>query len=324
MSKIDLDKAICSIGNFLESSDNSALKECFNKVLSDQNFKYENGEILEKSESVNEEKMNELRNMWKTLHDSPYRTDGLRPQFSKKYKCIKDVFMADNDLAFKCGNIYQSEYGGCLTNEWGNKFHNWDEDDFLKYFRPVERVFKEGQWITDGIFVQRVIKVNDETYVLVNDLASSCELLVEDVEKNYHLWTIKDAEDGDVVIDDNGYVCLFKEKESCNTFYSHCYLSYGIVFDEGGLHDAKNIRPADCFEAKKLRDKLTEKNIRWDSKEKKLVKIFNVQKLQEIAKSETPEEQGYVKLNEVCSVLAHYLSYKEIAEIRKKILNIDK
>lgn len=102
MSKIDLDKAICSIGNFLESSDNSLLKDCFEKVLSDQGFTYENGEIVRKEESVNNRKMGELIEMWKSLH-SPYRTDGLRPEVSKKYKCIKDVIMVDDELAFKKG-----------------------------------------------------------------------------------------------------------------------------------------------------------------------------------------------------------------------------
>ena len=58
-----------------------------------------------------------------------------------KFLCIKDVEMDDGRIEYITGKIYTSENNGCITDESGDKNHNWidveDEDQPEYFFQPI-------------------------------------------------------------------------------------------------------------------------------------------------------------------------------------------
>ena len=55
-----------------------------------------------------------------------------------KWLCIRDVVMTDNTVAYYSGRVYKSERPGCITDNYLNIDHSWD-DSLMKYFRQVPR-----------------------------------------------------------------------------------------------------------------------------------------------------------------------------------------
>ncbi len=53
----------------------------------------------------------------------------------EKYKCIKTVLMEDNDeIAYLEGKTYPCEQDDCITDEQGDKEHDWLVDYWQEYF----------------------------------------------------------------------------------------------------------------------------------------------------------------------------------------------
>lgn len=54
-----------------------------------------------------------------------------------KFLCIKAVKMnGDGEVAYTNGRVYTSEVDGCLTDEQGDKLHEWGGENLNRYFRP--------------------------------------------------------------------------------------------------------------------------------------------------------------------------------------------
>lgn len=72
-----------------------------------------------------------------------------------KFLCIKDVISFDGrGIAYKKGEIYQSECHECITNIQGNKHHYWrtdGEDAPHIYFKPLSDVGNIYTDVTDRI-----------------------------------------------------------------------------------------------------------------------------------------------------------------------------
>jgi len=85
-----------------------------------------------------------------------------------------------------------------------------------KYYKNVEPKFKVGDWITDGEAIFHVTSYDiDYGYQLETQKGTSFHFSDEKVENKYHLWTIQDAKDGDVLIDKSGSrECPFIFKET--------------------------------------------------------------------------------------------------------------
>ena len=74
----------------------------------------------------------------------------------------------------------------------------------------IEPKFKVGDWITDGQLTCKVLGITCKSYELHlhNDDYSHFETDIQSVDKHYHLWTIQDAKDGDVLVH-NGCTFIF-------------------------------------------------------------------------------------------------------------------
>lgn len=82
-----------------------------------------------------------------------------------------------------------------------------------KTIDKVESKFHEGDWITDGYIHCKITEILDDRYIIESKYAKRSAILFEH-ENRYHLWTIKDAKDGDVLsgeIDGDKYIFSFKK-----------------------------------------------------------------------------------------------------------------
>ena len=143
-----------------------------------------------------------------------------------------------------------------------------------KHTDKVEPNFKVGDWVVTSYGkVNQVVSVDKygDGYTLNDGVyfsGSWCDM--------YHLWTIQDAKDGDVLAwDDSKCIALFK-----NIYDEDSFNSYGFV---GGCtctfesrqsyHDIEGAHPATKEQRDLLFHKMHEAGYEWDAENKELIKI---------------------------------------------------
>lgn len=99
-----------------------------------------------------------------------------------------------------------------------------------------------------------------------------------DKENDCRLWTIQDAEDGDVLAWDNSKcIALFK-----NIYNKESFNSYGLVghwtqiFENRiGYHDIKGVHPATKEQRDLFFQKMKEAGYEWDAEKKEPISVEN-------------------------------------------------
>lgn len=138
----------------------------------------------------------------------------------------------------------------------------------------VESKFKEGDWVVYEI-TGSVYQIKD---CIENPYNHKYGYLTNDgyisEVNHYHLWTIQDAKDGDVLAEDS---CIFILKEMRND--SHA-ITYCTLFDDGEFHDGETLyfdvgstNPATKEQSELLFQKMKEAGYEWDADKKKLRKV---------------------------------------------------
>lgn len=152
----------------------------------------------------------------------------------------------------------------------------------------VEQKFHKGDWVTDGVSKCQIHFIDDTQYWY----SENCILgSIESVDKRYHLWTIQDAKDGDVLAVNwyEGYdswekIIIFKKyhNEGVKGFInSPCVEGYGNAFKNRKLvfHDevpyfsktwTANLHPATKEQRDFLFQKIKEAGYKWNEKTKTL------------------------------------------------------
>ena len=142
----------------------------------------------------------------------------------------------------------------------------------------VEPKFKVGDWITDWQLTCKVLSITGKSYELhlYNDDYCHFETDVKRIDKHYHLWTIKDAKDGDVLATDKGV--FIYAKVLYNKPYAYCGVDKFGVFKDNCLknnwsNSVDNIHPATKKQHDFLFQKMREAGYEWDVEKKELKKI---------------------------------------------------
>lgn len=86
-----------------------------------------------------------------------------------KFLCIKTVRMnsVTGEVAYRQGEVYESEYDGCITDLQGTKYHYWvsdtvDEGKVSVYFVPLEEETLYDEYGEELIIGHKVVcKVAD-------------------------------------------------------------------------------------------------------------------------------------------------------------------
>ena len=227
------------------------------------------------------------------------------------YKCVHRMFdgTPDGKLLFEVGNIYK-----CLSKHDRAEFevsygHSvYLEDPVVcKHFIPFEKQgeqkptdklepkFKVGDWITDGNITIQIEAIKNNCYLYCGDCALYS---IKTADKVYHLWTIQDAKDGDV-LQLGKVTVIFKEfigNENCKCYCS-VYEGEFEVPTQDNNYGCYNATPATKEQCDLLFSKMKEAGYEWDAENKKLKKEEEVDNLhnylygeQNLAWSEEDEE----------------------------------
>ena len=143
----------------------------------------------------------------------------------------------------------------------------------------VEPKFKVGDWVVSnghlicGNSLMRIVKVGLTDYLCryCNGQTTYCR---EFIDKSYHLWTIQDAKDGDVLATKDA-VFIFKhiDKTGLSLCKSHCEVigdsKLGLGFD----FSINGVYPAAKEQCEQLEKAITEAGYKWDAEHKELKKI---------------------------------------------------
>lgn len=257
MAKIDLEKLICSLAKRKYFSE-----EKLQGALNEQGLEYKDGEIVE----VQKPKF-KVGDTMRTLQEANGGyTDGMPVVVSidnEYYHCTNELIAIkdQDDYEFPPINVKQ------------------------KPSDKVEPNFNVGDWVVDNHGkVNQVTSVTDDSYAFTlydGTYVSGCR------KDYYHLWSIADAKDGDVLCDcheayDNPLIFILKKFEHVDfglvrpsDYSSYCYLTAGDIqrFKEGTYNHEHNIKPATKEQRDLLFQKMKEAGYEWDAEKKKLKKI---------------------------------------------------
>lgn len=141
--------------------------------------------------------------------------------------------------------------------------------------------FKEGDWITDGQLTCKVLRATSNSYELhlYNDDYYHFETDAQSVNKGCHLWTIKDAQEGDVIATPNGNIFIFKCINSNGQIWDYCGIYNGTFYPKSGSPNGESI-PECCKDYKLatleqcnlLWQRMREAGYKWNSRTKEVVK----------------------------------------------------
>ena len=165
---------------------------------------------------------------------------------------------------------------GNTVAEIYNEYFAWTEKQGeQKHTDKVEPKFKVGDWVVTSYGkVNQVIAVDKDGDGFTLDDGTYFSGSWKD---DYHLWTIADAKDGDVLVDDLGNICIYKESSLKNMYYSYCYGNHKYFVDRGGSHVIEDTCPATKEQRDTLFKKIKEEGYEWDTEKKELKKITTPQ-----------------------------------------------
>ena len=139
----------------------------------------------------------------------------------------------------------------------------------------VEPKFKVGDWVVNSTTLNlcHVVKVEHGQYI-----CDDCSFPITK-ENEYHLWTIQDARNGDVLAEDmieshpSPFVAICKKQDG-ELFETYCFIGHDGKFYKGEIgHVGEYVHPATKEQCDLLFQKMTDADYEWDSEKKELKEI---------------------------------------------------
>lgn len=211
---------------------------------------------------------------------------------------LEEAIKHCKDVALSCTNKECAlEHFQLL--KWLQEYSNMlEKQGKQKSADKVEPMFAEGDWITNKEYTWKVISVGNFDYTLQNQLGKCVEDTIDYVDANFHLWTIQDAKNGDVLVTENKNIFIFKSIDNCSV-YDHCRLYFGespkllIINSCGSEQLPTGYRPATKEQRDLLFQKMKETGYEWDAEKKILKKIENEIEIPFGAKDSELQEATY-------------------------------
>ena len=199
-------------------------------------------------------------------------------------ECFPELKESEDEVmrAMAIKAVHAPEAQSCIKS-WGI-----NPDDVIAWLekqgeqKPTDKVepkFRTGDWVVCYSDIDRVKRVTDRFY----HFESGDYGLIKDIDKDYHLWTIQDAKDGDVLAYKDE-ISIYKHdiknctKEGTNFggfVYHCCYDDKRFITDS--LYsltekDKKDIYPATKEQHDILIKAMADAGYEWDVKKKELKK----------------------------------------------------
>ena len=160
--------------------------------------------------------------------------------------------------------------------------------------KRIETKFGIEDWIVGEGCICKVIDIRGRFYRLYFPDGKTGNIDIYYADEKFHLWTIEDAKDGDVISwDDSKCIALFRNIYDEVSFNSHGFVGHctGTFESRPGSHDIEGAHPATKEQRDLLFQKMIEVGYKWDADKKEL-----------IGKQEEPkfEEGEWIICNDVC------------------------
>jgi hypothetical protein len=223
-------------------------------------------------------------------HDERYKQNG-RDWFSscsRKEDLLHWYSLKDAEELLKKGFIF-TRYLATEYHEYENEtvfikdsVLVREEIDIFELFGKTKPMFKEGDWVVNernGGTVHQIKSVisNVSNNKNAYDLTDGDYISTSSVG-NYHLWTIKDAKPGNIIVEDSRYIAIYQNltPTSKTTFRSFCFvdLDSNVFVDEGGSHNIKGSYPATKEQRDTLMKAMADAEYTFDFERKELKKIY--------------------------------------------------
>ena len=175
-------------------------------------------------------------------------------------------------------------------------YANWLENKYeQKSVHKVGPKFKVGDWIVSDYNNAGYIESISETkYNLRCKDGYHEKISIEYIDRCWHLWTIKDAKPGDVLVaegdviapeipefNSSTFIAIYKEQNG-EYFNSHCYVGLDGKFYKGqNGHVNENVHPATTEQRDMLFKKMHKAGYTFDFKKKELKKNEDEPQLKE-------------------------------------------
>lgn len=157
--------------------------------------------------------------------------------------------------------------------------------DYKELELPVESMFKVGDWIIRNNRISfvpiQIYGLKKDRYLVTNLLGSKGELMINR-QNEWHLWTIQDAKDGDVLVDTlsgtRALTILFisiNEDDSISAYCGWNGYTFRVTIDGLGYGTLSSTRyvPATKEQRDLLFAKMKDAGYEWDAGKKELRKI---------------------------------------------------
>jgi len=154
---------------------------------------------------------------------------------------------------------------------------NWE----LVEQKPVDKVepkFKVGDWIkhNKANIICKIVSVNRGSYYMEN-IETNSRIEFFHAEQNFHLWTIQDAKDGDVLVASDGSIFLFAGvvDYACKYYVALTtdnYVKINKEVEASYWETSRAAHPATKEQRDFLFQKMKEVGYEWDTDKKELLK----------------------------------------------------
>jgi hypothetical protein len=147
-----------------------------------------------------------------------------------------------------------------------------DNQNCVKATDKVKPKFHEGDWVVQGCNILNIRCVGDKYYCFETVGGYIDDMLVSEIDSLYHLWTIADAEDGDVLYSKkHNLIWIYKDNKH---YYASINLNYAdVVSFDNEIVIPSDVCPANRVQKSILFQKMEEAGYEWDAGKKKLKKI---------------------------------------------------
>lgn len=176
------------------------------------------------------------------------------------------------------------EYGRYMGNEYPDSecllFPSKDCRTWEGWKLPVQPKFKVHDWVVGNEGIFKITQYEDEHGYDITDTTGRVVHFVSPdyVESNFHLWTVRDAKDGDILVSgiDNPFIY------NGNIEFSSAGAYIGIsrdgkirldMFPSKSWTTIKDAKPATKEQRNLLFDKMKKIGYEWDEKKKELKKF---------------------------------------------------